>query len=397
MTRGRLTLLAALGIDNFGSGLFLPLTLIYLTHVVQLPLAVAGSAVTAGTLAGLLAPPLAGRLVDLIGPRAVVIISQLVQAIGACCYLLADGVPMVVAAALLIAGGLQLFYCSLFVLVADVSSEVLKDRPFAVVTMVRAGSFGLGALVAGALLTAWGPAGYQVALVTNAVTLVIAALLLGIGVSTPRPSPAPESGIRRPTGLLRDRPYLALIVVSSLFGLSLDFFLVGMPVFVLDQLGGPSWLPGAILALLTTVTSFGSTAALRLTRHLTRIGAMSLGSALYAVWCVVSLAAVAVPAPWLPAYLLTVTLVMAAANLVFGPRSNALAEAAAPRAARGRYLASYQYAFASAQIVAPAVVALFSVAIWLPWVVVAAAAVAASVGLRALAPRLPPHAVDPRT
>ena len=84
MTRSRLTLLAALGIDNFGSGLFLPLTLIYLTHVVQLPLAVAGSAVTAGTLAGLLAPPLAGKLVDLIGPRAVVIISQLVQAIGAC-------------------------------------------------------------------------------------------------------------------------------------------------------------------------------------------------------------------------------------------------------------------------------------------------------------------------
>lgn len=396
MTRSRLALLTALGIDNFGSGLFLPLTLIYLTRVVQLPLGVAGAAVTAGTLAGLLAPPLAGRLVDLVGPRAVVITSQLVQAAGACCYLLADGVPLVVAAALLIAGGLQLFYCSLFVLVADVSPEVLKDRPFAVVTMVRAGAFGLGALVAGALLTGWGPSGYQLALGTNAVTLVVAAILLGLGVRTPRPAPSAPRG-RRPTGLLRNRPYLALIVVSSLFGLSLDFFLVGMPVFVLDQLRGPSWLPGAILALLTTVTSFCSTLALRLTRRLTRTGAMSLGSALYAVWCLVTVAAVALPRSWLPAYLLATTLVMAAANLVFGPRSNALAEAAAPRASRGRYLASYQYAFASAQIVAPAVVALFSVAVWLPWAVVAAAAVAASVGLRALAPRLPPHAVDPRT
>ena len=78
-----------------------------------------------------------------------------------------------------------------------------------------------------------------------------------------------------------------------------------------------------------------------------------------------------------------------AAGLVFGLRVNALAEAAAPAAARGRYLAAFQYSFTVPGVMAPAVVALFSVAVWLPWLVVAAAAGLAIAALRWLARRLP--------
>jgi fucose permease len=76
VTRSRIALLIALGIDNFGSGLFLPLALIYVTRVVGLSLATAGTTVVLGTIAGLLVPPIAGRLVDRVGPRPVVISSQ---------------------------------------------------------------------------------------------------------------------------------------------------------------------------------------------------------------------------------------------------------------------------------------------------------------------------------
>ncbi|NBH09710.1 MFS transporter, partial [Amycolatopsis sp. SID8362] len=77
MTHSRVALLCALGIDNFGSGLFLPLALVYVTQVVGVPLAMAGTAVTLGTVGGLVVPPLAGRLVDRVGPRTVVIGAQL--------------------------------------------------------------------------------------------------------------------------------------------------------------------------------------------------------------------------------------------------------------------------------------------------------------------------------
>ncbi|MEV6619345.1 MFS transporter [Amycolatopsis sp. NPDC051106] len=392
MTRSRVALLCALGTDNFGSGLFLPLALVYVTQVVGVPLAVAGTAVTLGTVGGLVVPPLAGRLVDRVGPRAVVIGAQLLQAAGAGAYLLADGAGPVVAAAVLLSTGQQLFYSSLFVLIADVAGDVPKDRPFAEVGMVRAGCFGLGGLVAGALLTCLGAGGYRIALLLDVATFFVAASILALFVRLARPH---EQHRERSVKVLRDRPYLALILFSGLFGLSLEFFLIGTPVFVLDRMHGPVWLPGAILALLTVLTSVGGTLALRLTAHLSRITAMRAGSALFAVWCLVSLGVLLVPDGWRVAYLLASTLIFAAGDLVFGPRSGALAEAAAPPVARGRYLAAYQYAFTVAQVLAPAVVALFSVADWLPWVLVGTCAGLAVAGLGMLGSRLPAGAVAP--
>jgi hypothetical protein len=45
MLRNRGALLTALAVGNFGSGLFLPLSLLYVTRVVRLPLATAGTVV----------------------------------------------------------------------------------------------------------------------------------------------------------------------------------------------------------------------------------------------------------------------------------------------------------------------------------------------------------------
>ncbi|PFG48493.1 hypothetical protein ATK36_3586 [Amycolatopsis sulphurea] len=94
-------------------------------------------------------------------------------------------------------------------------------------------------------------------------------------------------------------------------------------------------------------------------------------------------------------HLLTATLVYAAGDLIFGPRSGALAEAAAPPEAKGRYLAAFQYAFTVVQVLAPAVVSVFHVSIWLPWVLVGVCACLAVLGLGRLGPRLPTGAVSP--
>ncbi|MDT7724263.1 MAG: hypothetical protein QOI21_839 [Actinomycetota bacterium] len=390
MTRSQQALLVALGVDSFGSGLFLPLTLVFVTQVVGLPLGLAGMVITVGTMASLLVPPLAGRLVDRIGPCTVVITAQFVQALGAFGFLVADGVTSVLAAAILLAIGQQLFYCALYVLIADVSGDGPKERPFTVTAMVRSASFGLGALAAGALYAVAGAPGYRLAAAADGFSFLCAALLLAKLVRAPhKVVPLREA----PAHVWRDRPYLAFIAVAGLFGLSLDFFLVGMPVYILGRLNGPGWLPGVILALLTAVISVGGTLALRATRGLTRVQAMGLGSVLYVVWCGLSLCAVFVPPAWLAVYLLATTLVLAVATLVFGPRANVLAEAAAPPDARGRYLAAFQYAFTCAQVLAPAVVGLFSLAVWVPWALVAASACLAVLGLRWVTPRLPPRAL----
>ena len=394
--RSRRALLVALGVDNLGSGLFLPLALVYATRAVGLSLGVAGTVVAVGTAAGLLAPPVAGRLVDRLGPRTVVLASQLLQAAGALAYLVAHGVGMVLAAALLLAAGQQTFYSALFALVADVSPPGPKDRPFALVNMVRSGAFGTGALLAGGLLTGVDVLGLRIAVAVNAATFVVCALLLALFVRDEHhevPASAPGVGAR---GVLRDRPYLALIAVTGLVALLTDFFLVGMPVFALDVLHTPPWLPGALLAVVTVLGSTLDTAAVRMTGGMSRTGAMTLGAGVGLAWCLLSLAALAVPDGWRTPWLLGTIPVLAAGSLLFGPRANAVAEAAAPRAVRGRYLAAFQYAFTVAGVVAPAVVALFALGAWVPWAVVGTTTVLGVAGLRWVSGHLPADAVRAR-
>ena len=188
MTRSRFGLLAALGVDNFGSGLFLPVVLLYVTRVVGLPLAVAGTVVALGTLAGLAVPPVAGRLVDRAGPRRVVIGAELMQALGAVTYLAARGPAAVAAAAVLLAAGQQSFYSALFALIADVAGDGPKDHPYAVAGMVRSACFGLGGLAAAGLLSLAGQHAYRLAVMVDAVSFLLCALLLALLVRDPGPA-----------------------------------------------------------------------------------------------------------------------------------------------------------------------------------------------------------------
>jgi hypothetical protein len=246
-----------------------------------LPLAVAGLAVTAGTVAGLLVPPVAGRpgASSRTGSRA------------------SPSPP-------LLAAGRQLFYSSLFALISDVVGERQKDRPFAVVAMVRSACFGLGALAAGGLLTA---GALRAAVAVDAASFLVAALVLAVGVR------APHTTGTATTGRI-SRRFPVLVATTGLIALSTDFFLVGLPVYVLD-LGAPPWLPGVVLALHTAVTSTCGTLAVRLTRDLPRTTTLARAAWLTAAWCALCLAAAALPHGWRPAWFLGAALVLAAAGV----------------------------------------------------------------------------------
>jgi MFS family permease len=309
-------------------------------------------------------------------------------------YLVAEGVGGTLVAAVLLAAGQQGYYSSLFALISDVSPPGPKDRSFAAVSMVRAGAFGTGALVAGLLLTAVDETGLRLTVALDAGTFVVAAALLwGFVHDRHHQTAARPHGSYGRESVLRNRPYLALIVVTGLVTLVTDFFLAGMAVFALDVLHTPDWLPGTMLAVLTTLDAVLGVTVIRRTAHLGRMRAMSVGTGLYVVWTLLAAATLVVPQAWQPAWLLGTVLMLAAGNLVFGPRANALAEAAAPRATRGMHLAAFQYAFTVAGVVAPAVVALFTVGPWVPWALLAVTTTLGMLGLRRLAPRLPTHAV----
>jgi hypothetical protein len=145
--------------------------------------------------------------------------------------------------------------------------------------------------------------------------------------------------------------------------------------------------------MLTAATSTLTSRVVRATAGRSRTTALGTGAAFYLLWCLLAATADVVPGEWAAAWLLGSTPFLIAGSLFAESRVNAIAEAAAPPQSRGRYLATFQYAFTTAGLLAPLVVALFAVATWLPWLVVAVSATFALSTLPWLARTLPARAV----
>jgi MFS family permease len=407
--RGSLPLLAALAIDALGSGLFLPISLLYFSKVSDIELSLVGIVLSISAAATLPLPVWVGQLVDRFGAYRIVIAAQVLQAVGFFGYLIVSGPFSLALAALIVTAGQRAFWSSAFTLIVDFTSSPGppldahgkqgpgdgQDQWFAVVGMLQAAGHGLGGFITGSLLTAASETVWRLLVSVNATTFVVAALLLLFGVRTHVSTPAkkgPHGGYRL---LLADRPYQALILVNSLFALCSVFLGLALPVYLIEGVPtAPHWLVGPLLALNTVLLATGQTLAVRLVRPLPRGRALACAGALWVVWSVAMAAAIDIPATVIVPYLVIVTMLYTLAELVHAPLSNTLAAAAAPRESRGRYLAVFQYSFMLAKIVAPGLfTVLFTRSPVLPWIVIGTLVGVGSLGMLALERRLPAHAV----
>lgn len=397
-TRGRTApaLVAALAIDMLGSGLFMPISLLYFTRVTDLSLTTVGVLISVATFVTLPVPVLVGHLADRWSPRDLVIIAQVAQAAGFAAYGWIRGAIPVLVVSIVVATGQRIFWSSFFTLVAglgeDGEDDRSSDRRFAMVGMVQAAGTGLGAFVSGLVLVAASTDVYRFVAIANAVSFALSAVLL---LRLPRPrSQRREDADQRELGgyraLLRDRPYLSLIAVNCVFALCSVMVGIAVPVYLVEGLPAPSWLVGPLLAVNTVLLATGQSVAVRLARPLSRVRVMVLAGGLWAVWSLVFAAAVRVPTMVLVPYLLAGMVCYAAAELLHAPTSNALASAAAPEHSRGRYLAMFQYCFTIANIVAPTFfTTLYARGPAVPWVVLGVLAAVATVVMHTLEHRLP--------
>ncbi|WNE94202.1 MFS transporter [Streptomyces luomodiensis] len=383
----------ALAVDAIGTGLYLPLSMVYFLAVTDLSEAGAGLLLTAATACSLLLPLLVGRLVDRIGPRPVVIAGQLLQAAGFFLYLGVSGAVSLFLAALVEAVGLRVYWSSVFALIAEQADGEAKDEWFARAGMIRAAGTGAGTVLAGGLLALASQHAYRGMVLADAISFVVAAAAVGLFVRGAQRSADGSDG-ESPAGirqLLRNRPYLALIGVNVLFNICTVFLAVAVPVYVTRGLHAPGWAVGAFLTITTAVVATCTAEVTRRSRRRTsRGGAMAWGGRLWAAWCAAATMAVLLPpGPLLVGYLAPAMLLWAAAEMLHGPASNALSARAAPEGARGTYLAAFQYSFTTADMVTPALFGvLYGVNRVLPWVAVGCLALTASVAIRPLERRL---------
>jgi len=364
--RSKAALMAAFAVDNVGSGLFLPLAVFYAVRAVGLPVGVAGTVVGVAGLAGFAVPPLAGRLAHARGAKQVVVLAQLLQGAGALLYLVAQGPVTVFAAAQLMSTGLQFFYCSLTLLIADATAAAAKERAFARVGQVRSLAFGLGNFAAAGAIALGGDRVLRWLVGLDGLTFLVSAVLLVVLVdATPADhGGAPATGV---TTVLRDRRYVAMMTATFLLVLTTDTAPIGLPVYLTEVLHGPAWLAPTVLAISVVLSSVLGVRVVDALRGRRRTRSMQAGGLVYLGWSLAAMAMLALPSSWVVPYGLLVLVLLVAGNKVVYPMSAALSDALAPRHARAGYLATYQYAFTLAQSVGPLVVALFALADWAPW------------------------------
>lgn len=374
LIRARRTAFAVMGMDAVGTGMFLPVSVLYPMHVIGLSEATTGAVLAIAACLTLVLPGLVARWVATVPPRSLVLVGLGLQAIAMAAYLAAGGLIAVFAVVLLAVSGQRIFFASVYGLLADLAPRGPKDGHFAWAAAMQSGGTALGGLLAGAVLLHPSTAAYQVVVGVNAVSFASSALLVAVlvrpGGSTPPSTSDQPSQARGPrSSLLADRRFLRLIAATTLLVLPVPAISTLLPAYLVHHLDAPTWLPGTLTGCATALLTLFRPGAVRLLAHRDRVRVLQTIAALLAAWAAAMGFALLVPDPFLVPFLCGFTALYALAFLAQGPVSNGLVAAIAPERDRSRYLAASQYSFGIADAAAPGLVVLLSIAPALPWVV----------------------------
>jgi MFS family permease len=344
-------------IDAVGRGLFAYFYLLYLTREVGFKLSTAGAVLSVVTALGLAVTPVAGSLVDRIGAKRMLVFSQFVCAIGYFGLLfVTPSIPILFLTAGLVTVGECIFWVGYPSLVSQTAADGERDRWFAFMGMARMAGIGLGGLIAAGVLALAGDNGYRYLLAGNVLTFLIAGTLLYLRA----PSPTREAVSARQSGgwgaVVRDRAIMQLALAHGLGVLAVLIVFQGLPLFVIDELELPSWVPGVLLFVNTLILATCHALGVRIVSGWLRTRVYALASAIWILGATLFAISDVLPRWMLVPYLI-VTMVLSSGGEVFHfPLNGSVPTALAPDALRGRYLALFSLVWTAAGIVSPTLV-----------------------------------------
>ncbi|MFB4285807.1 MFS transporter [Nonomuraea sp. MTCD27] len=344
---------AAIIIDSIGTGVFVPVSMLYFLATTPLTLVQVGAALTTAGLLALPAGPLVGGLVDRYGAKPVLQAANLAQALGFAGYLLVDQTWQIAIFAWLNSAGRAVSFSCYGVTVTALAAPGRRERWFGLLGSVRNLGYALGGLLS-AVAVSFGIHGiYAGIVIVNALSYVTAFVLMRAV-----PNVRPEAGQDAAGGwgrVLQDRRYLSLVAHQLCFAISLFALNIAIPVYAVDVLGLPGWTAGMVFTLNTLMVGFGQGIVLGWLRGRIRSRVLVAGHACFAVGYLLFLTA-----DHVAALALAVCVVLLGAGsytfgeILGGPITSTVAAESAPDALRGRYLALNQLAVTVAGAVAPA-------------------------------------------
>ena len=373
---GQLRYMLGMLVDATGSGMYLPLSLLYFHHTTGLPIAQVGAIMTAAALAGLVSNPITGVLVDRYGARAVVVGGYLLRAAGFATYpLVHSAVPMFGIVALVAFGDVS-FSPSIQSFIAEIAQGAARDRLLAAQRSLRNAGLGAGGLIAGSALALGSDAAYHAIVFTSAAAFVVAAALIRT-IPTSRATRPAAAPTRRGYRLVaHNRPFLALTLLNVPTAFGYMVLTVSLPLYITQELGAPSSLVGVLYAVNTVGIAALQIPVTRVLTRYRRTRAVALGATVFAC-SFVSFAVLGVMSTGtaLMVGVFAATAAFTVGELLHGATASALVAGAAPEATRGRHLAVYQLSWAIPTALAPALLtALLSLSATGMWLLLAVGA-----------------------
>lgn len=236
-------------VHSLGQGLWMALNAIYAVSVVKLTPGQFGIGVGAAAGVALALSTPMGHLADRVGPRTIQIWSFLALGPLTALLLLVHGFPEYLVVVSVQAAAYSASRSARMAMVAGLIPARDRVTVRACLRSASNVSVSVGAGIAGVLLAVGSTTGYRGAVVLNALTFLTTGLLTrrlpAVSPQAARPGPA--------LVVLRDRPYLAFILLDGMLSMHNLLLDVALPLWVLHHTHAPRWIIAAILLLNTVL------------------------------------------------------------------------------------------------------------------------------------------------
>jgi predicted MFS family arabinose efflux permease len=248
------------------------------------------------------------------------------------------------------------FWSALGPMVTQITERGEREIWFGFLQAMRNAGYGVGGVLAAVALTIGTDAAFQSVVMLNAASYVLAFLLM-LGVAGGGAVAAGETGAgganRGWWVAFTDRGYRWLIVVIFCYALAETTLNVAMPVYFVETLHLPGWVPGTVFVINTVMIGIGQGLVVRSMTGVPRRRVLQVAVVFTAVSFAMLYAAGELSVTAGVAVVLLGAFVFTVGEMTAGPVVAALSAEAPPPDQRGRFMAATQLAWGASGAVGP--------------------------------------------
>lgn len=243
-SRAMRTLALLTGVNALGNGLFATISILFYTQHLGFSVGVVSVALVLATVLAIGGDLVSGRFSDASSPKPVLLAGLALSALSTALLLAVWDEASFVVALCLISLGQGLCMSSNTTLIRRLAHENPALARASLRSLLTLG-VSAGALLAGLVLASGELAAFRIAILGNALTFVIAAMLL-LGITVP---PAPPGAPRRPRPVLPDRRFAVFSLANGAIGIYLHVLSFALPLWAVIHHPELIWVVGLLVAL----------------------------------------------------------------------------------------------------------------------------------------------------